>query len=71
MFSSSGDTLVPLSMESGKFCMVMSVFHNYERQVCKVHVYAIQFLCFLISVLYNWSLIYMPEVRWEVGPGWV
>lgn len=33
MFSSSGDTLIPLSMESGKFCMVMSVFHNYERQV--------------------------------------
>lgn len=35
MFSGGGDTLVPLSMDSGKFCMVMSVFHNYERQVCK------------------------------------
>ena len=32
MFSGS-DTLIPLSFDSGKFCVVMSVFHNYERQV--------------------------------------
>ena len=34
MFSSSGDTPVPLSMDSEKFSRVMSVFHNCESQVC-------------------------------------
>ena len=30
----SGDTPVPVCEGNGaKFCMVMSVFHNYERQV--------------------------------------
>ena len=32
MFSGS-DTPIPLSFDSAKFCVVMSVFHNYERQV--------------------------------------
>lgn len=34
MFSSSGDTPLPLSMDSEKFSKVMFVFHNYESQVC-------------------------------------
>ena len=29
----SGDSLACLSEDSGKFCMVMSVFHNYEHSV--------------------------------------
>lgn len=33
MFSGVGDTLIPLSFDSVKFCAVMSVFHNYECQV--------------------------------------
>ena len=36
MFSSSGDTPVPLSMDSEKFSRVMSVFHNCESQVCSI-----------------------------------
>ena len=33
MFAGSGDTPVSLSGDSAKFCMAMSVFHNYERTV--------------------------------------
>ena len=29
----SGDILIPLSGDSGRFCMVMSVFENYELSV--------------------------------------
>ena len=29
----SGDSPIPLSVDSVKFCMVMSVFDNYERTV--------------------------------------